>query len=210
MGSKLHICPSSVQKRTARMKIVFATGNANKLNEILAVIPSGMQLLGLKDVGIDEEIPEDHQTLEENALQKAEFVFKRTGLACFADDTGLEVEALNGAPGVYSARYAGPEKNAEANMAKVLGELSDKVIRKARFRTVIALVGEQGQQTFEGSVEGEILLEKSGGDGFGYDPIFQPEGEKRSFAEMTIQEKNSMSHRSRAFQKLLAYLKAGY
>lgn len=192
------------------MKIVFATGNANKLNEILAVIPSGMQLLGLKDVGIDEEIPEDHQTLEENALQKAEFVFKRTGLACFADDTGLEVEALNGAPGVYSARYAGPEKNAEANMAKVLGELSDKVIRKARFRTVIALVGEQGQQTFEGSVEGEILLEKSGGDGFGYDPIFQPEGEKRSFAEMTIQEKNSMSHRSRAFQKLLAYLKAGY
>ena len=188
------------------MKIIFATGNENKLREIRAAMPSGIEVLGLKDVGIFEEMPEDHETLEENALQKAQYVFEKCGLACFADDTGLEVDALNGAPGVYSARYAGEEKSAEANMAKVLSELSNEENRSARFRTVISLVGVDEEKTFEGVVEGNILGDKQGVEGFGYDPIFQPEGEERSFAEMDLAEKNTMSHRARAFKKLLEYL----
>ena len=188
------------------MKIIFATGNKNKLKEIRAAIPPGSELLGLKDVGIFEELPEDHETLEENALQKAQYVYEKSGLTCFADDTGLEIDALNGAPGVYSARYAGEEKRAAANMAKVLDELADEDDRSARFRTVIALVGPKGENTFEGIVNGRILREKKGAEGFGYDPIFQPEGEERSFAEMGLVEKNTMSHRARAFKKLLEYL----
>ncbi len=190
------------------MKIIFATGNENKLREIRAALPQEIELLGLKDVGILEEMPEDHETLEENALQKAQYVFDKTALTCFADDTGLEIDALNGAPGVYSARYAGEEKSAEANMAKVLSELISEEKRTARFRTVIALVGSSGENTFEGIVNGKILHEKQGAEGFGYDPIFQPEGEERSFAEMDLKEKNKMSHRARAFKKLLEHLKS--
>ena len=188
------------------MRIIFATGNANKLNEIRAAIPSGIEVIGLEDVGIFEEMPEDHETLEENALQKAQYLHEKSGLTCFSDDTGLEIEALNGAPGVYSARYAGEEKNAEANMAKVLQEMADQDNRSARFRTVIALVGPKGEKSFEGIVKGNILLQKQGEEGFGYDPIFQPEGEERSFAQMGLTEKNTVSHRARAFKKLLEYL----
>ena len=185
------------------MKIIFATGNENKLKELRSVLPDGMELLGLRDVGIHDEIPEDHDTLEENAIQKAQYVLDRTGLTCFADDTGLEVDALNGAPGVYSARYAGEQKNAAANMAKVLEEMAGQTNRSARFRTVIALLGKNIEMTFEGVVEGEILSEPQGTEGFGYDPIFKPDGEERSFAEMPLATKNTMSHRARAFRKLL-------
>lgn len=187
------------------MKIVFATGNHNKLKELEDILPQGLQLLGLHDIGIFEEIPEDQDTLEGNAIQKAEYVFNKTGLRCFADDTGLEVMALNGAPGVLSARYAGPAKEANANMAKLMSEMEDVEDRRAQFRTVIALVGPEGCQTFEGTVEGFIQSTSSGAHGFGYDPIFRPEGANISFAEMTMQEKNKLSHRARAFQKLLEH-----
>lgn len=188
-------------------KLVFATNNAHKLEEIQALLGDEFQLLGLKDIGCHEEIPEERPTLEGNARQKAFYVFEKYGYSCFADDTGLEVEALDGAPGVYSARYAGEEKNSEANMDKVLDKLAKINNRKARFRTVISLVIRGEEKQFEGIVEGEITREKNGKSGFGYDPVFLPSGFRKTFAEMSLGEKNKISHRGRAVEKLVRHLK---
>lgn len=186
-------------------KIVFATGNPNKLKEIKSAIKS-FEIVGLKDLGITEEIPETGDTLKKNALQKAKYVYDKTGLDCFSDDTGLEIEALNNRPGVYSAMYAGPDCNAENNMGKVLKELEGKTNRNAQFKTVIALILQGKEYFFEGVVKGEILKEKTGKDGFGYDPIFRPLGYKESFAEMSIAKKNEISHRGLAVKKLVKFL----
>ena len=186
-------------------KIVFATGNPNKLKEIKSAIKS-FEIVGLKDLGITEEIPETGDTLKKNALQKAKHVYDKTGLDCFSDDTGLEIEALNNRPGVYSAMYAGPDCNAENNMRKVLKELEGKTNRNAQFKTVIALILQGKEYLFEGVVKGEILKEKKGKDGFGYDPIFRPIGYKESFAEMSIAQKNEISHRGLAVKKLIKFL----
>jgi XTP/dITP diphosphohydrolase len=166
-----------------------------------------IQLLSLKDIGCNEEIPEEQATLEGNASQKAFFIYNKYGYNCFADDTGLEIDALNGEPGVYSARYAGEEKSAEANMDKVLAGLLKIKNRNARFRTVISLVIDGIENQFEGLVEGTILNEKRGISGFGYDPIFQPEGFSKTFAEMNLTDKNKISHRGRAVEKLVLYFK---
>lgn len=189
------------------MELVFATNNKHKLEELQAILGNEFKLLSLQDIDCNEEIPEDQATLEGNASQKAMFVFDKYGYNCFADDTGLEIEALNGEPGVYSARYAGEEKSAEANMQKVLEKLSKINNRKARFRTVISLIINGDENQFEGIVDGEMLKGKRGGSGFGYDPIFQPEGYSVSFAEMELSDKNKISHRGRAVQKLVAFLK---
>ena len=188
------------------MKIVFATNNPNKLKEIQALMPVGIEILSLKEIGCTEDIPETGTTLEANAFQKAHYLKENYGYDCFADDTGLEVEALNGAPGVYSARYAGPERSAEANMAKILEELKGKENRKAQFRTAIALILNGEEQLFEGMVEGHISEAKQGDEGFGYDPIFLPENDQRSFAQMTMDEKGAISHRGRAVRKLVDFL----
>ena len=205
------------------MKIVFATNNQHKLQEIRQILGDRVEVLSLKDIGCDVDIPETGQTLEENALQKARYVYDNYHIDCFADDTGLEVEALNGAPGIYSARYASMETNAashdsEANMARLLRELADKDNRKARFRTVIALIQKKDVcpcgctsvkkvHQFEGIVNGEIIRERRGGEGFGYDPIFQPEGYDQTFAELGMDIKNHISHRARAVAKLCEFLK---
>ena len=186
-------------------KIVFATGNPNKLKEIKSAIKS-FEIVGLKDLRITEEIPETGDTLKKNALQKAKYVYDKTGLDCFSDDTGLEIEALNYRPGVYSAMYAGPDCNAESNMRKVLKELEESTIRKAQFKTVIALILDGKEYFFEGAIKGDILKEKTGNDGFGYDPIFRPIGYKESFAEMSIAQKNEISHRGLAVKKLVEFL----
>ena len=186
-------------------KIVFATGNPNKLKEINSAINS-FKIIGLKDLGITEEIPETGDTLMKNALQKAKYVYHKTGLDCFSDDTGLEIEALNYRPGVYSAMYAGADCNAENNIRKVLQELEESANRKAQFKTVIALILQGKEYFFDGVVSGVILKEKSGKDGFGYDPIFRPIGYEESFAEMTIDQKNEISHRGMAVKKLLHFL----
>ena len=186
-------------------KIVFSTGNPNKLNEIKSAINS-FEIVGLKDLGITEEIPETGDTLNKNALQKARYVYDKTGLDCFSDDTGLEIEALDFRPGVYSAMYAGPDCNAENNMRKVLEELGEAPNRNAQFKTVIALILQGKEYFFEGVVKGEILKEKKGKDGFGYDPIFRPLGYKESFAEMSIAQKNEISHRGMAVKKLIKFL----
>jgi XTP/dITP diphosphohydrolase len=188
-------------------KIVFATGNPNKLKEINAAIKS-FKIVGLKDLGINEEVPETGITLKENALQKAKYVYDKTGLNCFSDDTGLEIEALNNKPGVYSARYAGADCSAENNMQKVLKELYSIRNRKAKFKTVIALILNGKEFFFEGAVNGTVLKEKKGIGGFGYDPIFKPEGYKETFAEMSIGLKNKISHRGLAVQKLVNFLEA--
>lgn len=188
------------------MTLIFATGNPNKVHEIMALVPQDRKVIGLKEVGIVEDIPEEEPTLEGNALAKARYVFERTGMPCFADDTGLEVKALNGEPGVLSARYAGPEKDPDKNMDLLLQNLTGMEDRSARFRTVIAMVSGNGEWTFEGEVKGRISPTKKGEKGFGYDPIFIPEGETRSFAEMTLAEKNQMSHRARAFRKFKRFL----
>lgn len=190
------------------MEIVFATNNKHKLKELQAILGDKIKLLGLKDIGCLEEIPEEQQTLEGNAGQKAFYVYKKYAYNCFADDTGLEIEALNGEPGVYSARYAGPEKSAKANMKKVLEKMSKIKNRNARFRTVISLVINGDEKQFEGAVEGEILPYGRGEKGFGYDPIFQPKGYKETFAEMKLEDKNKISHRARAVQKLVDYLRS--
>ena len=184
------------------MKIVFATNNAHKLAEVRAVLGDDYELVTLREVGITEEIPETGATLEENASLKARYVYERTGLDCFADDTGLEVEALDGAPGVHSARYATDGHDFKANNRKLLAELSGEGNRKARFRTVISLIRSGRERQVEGIVEGRITEEESGIEGFGYDPLFIPEGHDRTFAEMTADEKNSMSHRGRAVEAL--------
>ena len=186
-------------------KIVFATGNPNKLKEIKSAINS-FKIVGLKDLGITEEIPETGDTLMKNALQKAKYVYHKTGLDCFSDDTGLEIEALNYHPGVYSAMYAGPDCNAEDNMQKVLLELDKTPNRNAQFKTVIALILNGKEHFFEGAIKGVILKEKAGVDGFGYDPIFRPTGYEESFAEMTIDQKNEISHRGLAVKKLITFL----
>ncbi|MEG9328769.1 non-canonical purine NTP diphosphatase [Salinimicrobium catena] len=188
------------------MKLVFATNNLNKLKEIKALLPDSLELLSLQDIACQEDIPETSATIEGNAMQKARYVKEKYSYDCFADDTGLEVEALNGAPGVYSARYAGEEKNDEANIDKLLQELNDKNNRKARFKTVIALVLDGKEHSFEGICEGEILKKRAGEKGFGYDSVFQPDGHSRTFAEMDLEEKSRISHRGRATQKLVVFL----
>lgn len=188
-------------------KLVFATNNPNKLKELQALVGDKYQLLGLKEIGCFEEIPEEQPTLEGNARQKAFYVYEKYGYSCFADDTGLEVDALNGEPGVYSARYAGEEKDADANMNKLLRKMAKINKRKARFRTVISLVINGEENQFEGIAEGEITKEKHGDCGFGYDPVFLPDGYSKTFAEMELYEKNKISHRGRAVQKLVRHLK---
>lgn len=193
------------------MKIVFATNNKNKLAEIRDMLGEKIEVMSLADINCHEDIPETADTLEGNALQKARYVFDKYGMSCFADDTGLEVDALGGEPGVYSARYAGGEgHDSEANMAKLMQKLGDTDNRKARFRTVIALITgstEDDVKLFEGVAEGDIIREKRGGEGFGYDPIFRPEGYDKTFAELGHEIKNKISHRARAVQKLVEYLR---
>ena len=188
------------------MKIVFATNNAQKLSEVKAVLGEGFELVTLKEVGITEDIPETGETLDENASIKARYVYERTGLDCFADDTGLEVEALNGAPGVRSARYATDGQDFAANNRKLLRELEGKTNRKARFRTVISLIRSGEEVQVEGIVNGRIATEEAGCGGFGYDPLFIPEDKSVTFAEMTAEEKNSISHRGRAVAELVKVL----
>jgi XTP/dITP diphosphohydrolase len=190
------------------MKLVFATHNHNKAHEIQALLNDQIELITLDEIQCFEEIPETAATLEGNAKMKAAYVVEQFNMNCFADDTGLEIEALNNEPGVYSARYAGEDRDPKKNMALVLEKLRDKSNRKARFRTVISLYWEGEFHEFEGIVEGEITTEKSGAKGFGYDPIFKPENSEKTFAEMDLTEKNTMSHRARAFEKMVAFLNA--
>ena len=190
------------------MKIVFATNNSNKLSEIQDILGPEFQIVSLKDIGCHEDIPETGKTLEENALQKARYVYDHYHIDCFADDTGLEVEALQGAPGVHSARYAeGTDHNSEANMEKLLRELGENNNRKAQFRTVIALILHGEVHEFEGKIEGSIAKEKKGTEGFGYDPLFVPDGYEESFAQLGMDIKNTISHRARAVEQLARYLK---
>lgn len=187
--------------------ICFVSHNKNKLAEISKIAPNGFLFYGLEDLGLEEEIPETGNTIEENSALKARFVFDHYHMSCFADDTGLEIPALNNAPGVYSARYAGEEKDAIKNMDLVLKKLEGIDERHARFKTVITYISENGQLVqFEGIVEGEILKEKRGSGGFGYDPIFMPAGYSLTFAEMTMDQKNAISHRARAFDKFFGFL----
>ena len=188
------------------MKLVFATGNLNKAEEVRSMLPEGTELLTLKDLALKEDIPETAPNLEGNAVLKANYIVDRFGIDCFADDTGLEVYSLNNEPGVLSARYAGEQKNSEDNMNLLLSRLTDKEDRSARFRTVIALHINGEMHTFEGIVEGKIIQEKRGDEGFGYDPIFVPDGYKETFAQMSMDEKNKISHRARAFSKMFEYL----
>ena len=188
-------------------KLVFATNNAHKLDEIRAILGDKVEILSLNDINCHADIPETADTLQGNAALKAQYIFENYGLDCFADDTGLEVEALNGAPGIYSARYAdGEGHDSEANMKKLLSEMQDKENRKARFRTVICLIEDGKEHFFEGIVNGSIIRERKGGAGFGYDPIFMPDGYSETFAEMGNDEKNKISHRARAVQELCEYL----
>lgn len=188
-------------------KMVVATNNAHKLKEIAAILGQEIELLSLKDIQCFADIPETADTLEGNARQKAMYIYENYGMDCFADDTGLEVEALGGAPGVFSARYAGEGHDSEANMQKLLKELAGKENRKAQFRTVICLIRNGKEHLFEGIVKGEIIQEKRGGEGFGYDPIFVPEGYDLTFAELGDDVKNTISHRTRAVEKLCQFLK---
>ena len=199
------------------MKIVFATNNKNKLSEIREILGSGFEVMSLAEIGCHEDIPETGDTLLDNAVQKARYVFEKYGYDCFADDTGLEVDALDGEPGVHSARYAeGTDHDSNANMDKLLRKLGDETRRTARFRTVIALLQKQQSgespgegsvlHIFEGKVEGSIIKEKRGAEGFGYDPIFMPEGYDKTFAELGLDVKNQISHRARAVKKLADYL----
>ena len=187
-------------------QLVFATANKNKIKEIQQVLPDTIRLLGLDDVGVTEEIPETQPTIEGNATQKAMYIYNNYHVNCFADDTGLEIEALDNRPGVFSARYAGEAKNADDNMNKILAEMQGITNRKARFKTIISLVIEGKEEQFEGIVNGTIITEKRGTKGFGYDPIFVPNNEERSFAEMELSEKNKLSHRAIAVNKLVEYL----
>ena len=188
------------------MKIVFATNNAHKLSEVSAVLGEGFELVTLREVGITEDIPETGETLDENASQKARYVWERTGLDCFADDTGLEVEELNGAPGVRSARYATDSHDFAANNRKLLRELNGVGNRRARFRTVISIIQGGVERQVEGTVEGVIAEKESGSEGFGYDPLFIPNGYDRTFADMSAEEKNAISHRGRAVANLVKLL----
>jgi len=188
------------------MKIVFATNNANKIKEIQSMLPESIQIISLESIGCHEEIPETADTIEENAMMKANFVTEKYGYDCFADDTGLEVDILNGEPGVFSARYAGEQKSAEDNMEKLLLNLENQTNRKAQFKTVITLNLKDKQYLFTGIARGEITLEKTGNQGFGYDPIFRPENYQETFAQLSLETKNEISHRGKATRELLDFL----
>ena len=190
------------------MKLVFATHNENKVKEVQAMLPPHISLLSLTDIGCNEDIPETGKTLEENAILKANYITQKFSYACFADDTGLVVDALDGAPGVYSARYASNRRDANENMNKLLNELRDQKDRKAKFETVIALNLNKEQYIFTGEVNGKIVHEKKGDKGFGYDPIFKPNGYTKTFAELPLVVKNKIGHRGKAIQKLILYLKS--
>ena len=192
------------------MKLVFATNNRHKLDEVRAIVGDKVEVLSLNDIGCHDDIPETADTLQGNALIKARYIYEKFGVDCFADDTGLEVEALDGAPGVFSARYAGEECDSEANMQKLLQNLTGKSNRNAQFRTVIALIIKGEEKLFNGIVKGTITEEKRGDSGFGYDPVFVPEGFSESFAQMSGDIKNSISHRYRATLELSNYLKENY
>ena len=187
-------------------KLLLCTGNPGKVAELRAMLPESMELIGLQEAGLPLDLPETANTFAANALQKARFAHERTGMACIADDSGLEVDALNGAPGVYSARYAGEAKNDAANIAKLLFAMDEKIERNACFRTVVALVDDSGEQLFEGEVRGTITKEPRGNNGFGYDPVFLPEMSDLTFAELDAKMKNAISHRGQAVWKLVRWL----
>jgi len=200
-----------INNKKQTMELVFATANRHKLKEVQAMLPGNLQIKSLSDIGFTGDIPETEATIEGNALLKVRYIHERCGVSCFADDTGLEVEALNGAPGVYSARYAGvdgaTEVRAKANMNKLLHELAGKTNRRARFRTIIAYIdADNREHLFEGAVNGNIIEEAIGSEGFGYDPIFIPDGYDITFAQMLLCEKNRISHRAKAFRKFAAAL----
>lgn len=188
------------------MNLVFATNNKHKVEEIEAKLGGQVDILTLSDIGCTDEIPEEQETIEGNASQKSHYLYNKYGQDCFSDDTGLEVEALDGRPGVYSARYAGEQKNPEDNINKLLKEMDGITNRKARFRTVISLIIAGKEHLFEGIVEGKILTERHGNGGFGYDPVFMPDGYDKSFAELSMEEKNKISHRGRAVSKLFDFI----
>lgn len=188
------------------MKLIFATNNQHKVDEIRSVIDKNLELITLQEAGIDIDIPEPYNTLKENASGKSRTIFDMTGINCFSEDTGLEVDSLGGEPGVKSARYAGDDRSFNANIEKLLSKLTDKTDRTARFRTVISLIIDGRETLFEGICEGSIIKEKRGEQGFGYDPVFIPAGAAKTFAEMTMQEKNQFSHRKKAVEKLVAFL----
>jgi XTP/dITP diphosphohydrolase len=188
-------------------KIIFATNNKHKLEEVKAILKNDFEIISLSEIGCNEEIPETADTLEGNAALKAKFVFERYGIDCFADDTGLEIEALNGRPGVYSARYAGVPSNSNNNLMKVLKEMEGQTNRNARFRTVICFIENAKYHYFEGIIKGKIAENPQGTHGFGYDPIFIPDGYDKSFAAMNLDTKNSISHRALAIRKFTNYLK---
>ena len=189
------------------MQLVFASNNKNKILEIQSILPKTIQILSLEEIGCFEEIPETADTIEGNAILKADYVSRNYGYDCFADDTGLEVAILNGAPGVFSARYAGEQRDSDDNMNKLLDELSDKKNRDAQFKTVIALNIKGKQELFTGIAKGEITLKKIGNKGFGYDPVFQPFGYEETFAQLSLEIKNEISHRGKATQELIKFLK---
>ena len=191
-----------------KQRIIFATNNANKVTEIQSAIGDWLDIIPLKAAGIDIDIPEPHETIEANATEKSTTIHKLTGENVFSEDTGLEIEALNGEPGVHTAYYGGPERSAEKNNAKVLQRLGDNINRKARFRTIISLIYNDTEHLFEGVTEGHIGQAPDGTQGFGYDPVFIPEGQTRSFAQMTLEEKNKYSHRRIAADKLVAFLQS--
>lgn len=188
------------------MKLIFATNNRHKVEEVQAAIGDRLEVISLKQAGIDIDIPEPHDTLEANASEKSRTIFRLTGESCFSEDTGLEVDALNGEPGVKSARYAGDDKAFDKNIEKLLGKLGNATNRRARFRTIISLIWQEQEWLFEGICEGTILPTRAGKGGFGYDPVFMPEGSKKTFAEMTMAEKNEFSHRKKAADKLILFL----
>ena len=189
-------------------QLIFATNNANKVAEIQSLVGPDFNIIDMQSAGIDIDIPEPHRTLNENALEKASTIFKITTTNCFSEDSGLEIESLNGAPGVKSARYAGEDRNFQANIDKVLEELSNKENRKAQFRTVICLIWENQTYYFEGICKGQIARTMQGEKGFGYDPIFIPDGSDKSFAQMSMEEKNSFSHRQKAVTQLFEFLRS--
>lgn len=189
------------------MRLIFATSNQHKLREIKSITPQGIEIISLKDIGFEGELPETHETIEENSLEKAEHLSKKFNTSCFAEDTGLIIDSLNGEPGVYSARYAGENATFEDNVNKVLINLKGKESRKARFKTVITYYSEGSYVQFKGVTEGEITNERIGGNGFGYDPIFIPVGSSKTYAEMTLEEKNAFSHRKKSFDLFANHLK---
>ncbi|MBA4239887.1 MAG: non-canonical purine NTP pyrophosphatase [Sphingobacteriaceae bacterium] len=189
-----------------KMKLIFATHNKNKLKEVKSLVPSSIELLSLDEINFHNEIEETADTIEGNALLKAKTIFEKTGINCFADDSGLLVDALNGAPGVYSARYAGEQKNDQDNMRKLLQELKDNPNRNAHFKTAMALIIDGKDYLFEGKIEGKIITEKLGANGFGYDPIFVPDGYNETFAQLDSETKNKISHRAKAIKQLLEFI----